>query len=268
MITSPQNPRVKQAVALREHRERSRSGLMLVEGYEEISLALDASGSLLRLFYCPELLRDSAEEDLATRARNRGAEILQVSERVFARLAYREGPDGWLAVFHALDTRLDRLRLDLNPLLLVAESVEKPGNLGAMLRTADAAGVDAFISADPRTDLGNPNVVRASKGALFSVPVAQAETVDVVRWLREQHVVIVVATPEAADTYHELDLSGGVAIVVGTEKEGVSASWLDNSDYRASIPMTGRVNSLNVSIAAAVLVYEAVRQRTGRAAWA
>ncbi len=234
---------------------------MLVEGYEEISLALESGGTPERLFHCPELARQS-DEALLLRLAIQGCEILPVRERAFARLAYREHPDGWLAVFKAPSTELGRLTPGPNPLVLVAESVEKPGNLGAMLRTADAAGVNALIAADPRTDWANPNIIRASKGTVFSVPVAQASSEETVEWLRERGIALLAAVPDAGLSYTQADLSGAIAVIVGTEKEGLSSALLAAADHRVRIPMSGRVNSLNVSTAAALLIYEALRQRT------
>ena len=176
-------------------------------------------------------------------------------------MAYREGPDGWLAVMPILSRPLNSLSLPPTPLLLVAESVEKPGNLGAMLRSADAAGVDGVIVCDPTTDVNNPNVVRSSKGTLFSVPVAEAASAEALDWLRLHKILIVAATPQAKIIYTQADLHGPVAIVVGTEKEGLTPTWLKAADVAVSIPMRGRVNSLNVATAATLMMYEAVRQR-------
>ena len=261
IITSFQNPRVKQVVALRDRRERERTGLMRVEGYEELSLALESGASPATLFYCPSLWGERRQRELLERAREAGAELVEVDERVFARLAYREGPDGWLATMPAPRRGVDELQLSADPLLVVAEAVEKPGNLGAMLRTCDAAGVGALVAADPLTDWGNPNVVRASKGALFTVPVAEGGGEEVLGWLRGRGIRVVAATPEGSVPYAEADLRGPVAIAVGSEKHGLSEAWLDGADVRVRIPMLGRVNSLNVSIATALLVYEAVGQR-------
>lgn len=262
MITSLQNPRVKQIVALRDRKERERSGLMRVEGYEELALALDSGALPTMLFFCPELVRHESQARLIERANEAGAQIFEVSEPVFAKMAYREGPDGWLATFPTLNTRLSDLHLVADPLIVIAEGVEKPGNLGAMLRTADAAGVDALIAADPLTDWGNPNVIRSSKGALFSVPVAAAANAEAINWLRERRIQIVAATPQATIRYTEADLRGPVAIAVGEEKYGLSQAWLDEADIQVQIPMVGRVNSLNVATSAALLIYEAVRQRS------
>lgn len=261
IITSLQNPRVKQIVALRDRRDRERAGLMRVEGYEELTLALDSGAQPATLFFCPALWRSQQQRRLVERARNAGAELIEVSERVFEKMAYREGPDGWLATFPLLSTSLAGLRLSANPCLVVAESVEKPGNLGAMLRTADAAGVDALIAAAPQTDWGNPNIIRASKGAIFAVPVAAAPSDETLAWLREREIRIVAATPQATTVYTDADLRGPVAIAVGEEKYGLSERWLAAADIAVRIPMAGKVNSLNVAAATALLVYEVVRQR-------
>lgn len=260
-ITSLQNPRVKQLVALRDKKERQRSGLMRVEGYEELSLALQSGAQPITLYYCPELIRADQAATMIEQVRRAGAEIVEVSDRVFEKIAYREGPDGWLATFGTIDRGLHEIKLHEHPLLVVAEGVEKPGNLGAMLRTADAAGVHALIAANPLTDWGNPNIVRASKGALFSVPVAAAGSPDTIAWLHENRIAIVAATPQATANYTDVDLRGAVAIAVGEEKYGLSAAWLDAANVQVRIPMAGRVNSLNVATSMALLVYEAVRQR-------
>jgi TrmH family RNA methyltransferase len=260
-LTSLQNSRVKRLAALRDRRTRSEAGLTLVEGRDEIALALESGARPAELVYAPDLIQAPGAASLLDRARAAGAVLVEVDERVFRKLAYREHPDGWLAAVALAHHRLDTLRLPSAPLLLVSEGVEKPGNLGAMLRTADAAGVDAVIACNPRTDWGNPNVVRASKGALFALQVADAPTTDVQAWLRARNVRPVVATPAATVPYTACDLRGAVAVVVGAEHEGVSNPWLAGDAQPVAIPMVGRVNSLNVSIAAALLLYEALRQR-------
>lgn len=261
LITSLQNPRVKQLVALRDKKERQRCGLMRVEGFEELSLALQSGAQPITLYYCPQLMRANRADTTIAQVRRTGAELVEVTARVFEKIAYREGPDGWLATFGTIDRGLPDLELPEHPLLVVAAGVEKPGNLGAMLRTADAAGVHAMLAADPVTDWGNPNIVRASKGALFSVPVAAARSPETIAWLHENRIAIVAATPQATASYTDVDLSGAVAIAVGEEKYGLSAAWLDAADMEVRIPMVGSVNSLNVATSMALLVYEAVRQR-------
>ena len=255
-ITSLQNPRVKHIVRLRdEKRQRRAEGLMLVEGYDEIQLALSAGHKPQTILSAPELLShriDIAETD---------AERITVSRPVFEKMSYRENPDGWLAVFPIPQQTLDDLRPGESPLVIVAESIEKPGNLGAILRTADAAHVDTLLVCDPRVDLWNPNVVRASRGAVFSVPVVECDNGAALEWLKGRGVNILAATPTAEVVYSEIDLRQPVAIAVGTEDEGLSEFWMVNADVRVRIPMSGRVNSLNVSVSTALIVYEAVRQR-------
>ena len=261
-ISSVQNPTIKQVIALRDRRARERQGLMRVEGYDEVSLALSSGARPVALYFCPALFHVPEQADLLERVRRAGAELIEVSAYVFRKIAYREGPDGWLATFPALQARLDGLHLGTHPFILVAESVEKPGNLGAMLRTADAAGVDAVIASDPLTDWGNPNIVRSSKGALFTVPVAAADNAQTIAWLRDQRIGIVAATPHATMLYSQADVRGPVALAVGSEQHGLSRVWLDEADVRVRIPMFGRVNSLNVATAAALLIYDVVRQRS------
>ncbi|MBI5840089.1 MAG: RNA methyltransferase [Chloroflexi bacterium] len=253
-ITSLQNLKVKYIVKLREDkRQRQRDGLMLVEGFDEISLAISAGHQPQTLLSAPEIATRQIE--------SASAEIVTVNRAVFEKMSYRENPDGWLGIFSIPKTSLDDLKLGESPLVIVAESVEKPGNLGAILRTADAAGVDAVIVCDPRVDLWNPNVVRASRGTVFTVPTVEAESLNALAWLRSRKMRVLAATPSAEALYTSVDLSQPVAMAVGTEDEGLSDLWMSNADLKVRIPMLGRVNSLNVSIATALITYEAVRQR-------
>jgi len=253
-ITSLQNPRVKQIVKLRDDKkQRQRDGLMLVEGYDEISLALDAGHTPRTLLIAPELARRQIG-DIET-------ERITVSPAVFEKMSYRDNPDGWLAVFPIPRISLDDLVLGQYPLLIVAESIEKPGNLGAILRTADAAGVDAVLVCDPRVDPYSPNVVRASRGTLFTVPVVETKSTQTLVFLQRHGIQILAATPSAAAEYTRQNLRLPLAVVVGTEDEGLSDLWMSHADQRVKIPMLGKVNSLNVSIATALIVYEARRQR-------
>jgi TrmH family RNA methyltransferase len=254
-ITSLQNPRVKHLVKLRDDRkERQREGVMLVEGYDEISLALAAGYTARTLFVAPELIRRRMEPV--------SAEMLTVSPAVFEKISYRENPDGWLALFPIPRVSLDDLKLSPSPLIILAESVEKPGNLGAILRTADAAHVDAVLVCDPRVDAYSPNVVRASRGTIFTVPVVETKSAQALVWLQRRGVRILAATPSAENEYTRQDLRGPLAVAVGTEDEGLSALWMNQADMKVKIPMMGKVNSLNVSIATALIIYEAVRQRS------
>ena len=259
-ITSPANPRIKQLVALRRRRSRDQSGVTLVEGLAEVELALDAGVRPSTLYYCPALTT-AASLSLLDQVADLGAEIIRVTRPVFEKFSYRGGPDGWLAVMPAVATRLSELHLGPQPLVLICAGLEKPGNLGAILRTADAAGVAAVVAADPVTDWANPNVVRASKGTVFSVPVASATTTEVLDWTAQQGLQIVAATPAAEQLVTETDLTGPTAIAVGAEQAGLSDEWLERASLRVRIPMFGKADSLNVSTSAAIITYEAVRQR-------
>lgn len=260
VVTSPSNARVKALAAVRKRRHRDRGDTTVVEGREEVLLALESGVVPREFWHSPDFDRP-VPGDVLDRLTALGVDLVQTSQEAFEKFAYRESPDGWLAVVPAPGRQLDQLELGDAPLLVVCEAVEKPGNLGALLRTADAAGVDAVISADPRSDWGNPNVVRASKGTVFSVPIAAADTDAVLAWLRAHGVTVVVGTPDATDLYTGVDLTGPVAIVVGTENQGVTTAWRAAADLSVRIPMHGRADSLNVATSAALLVYEAVRQR-------
>lgn len=262
-ITSPHNPRVKAALKLRDRKHREQSGRMLVEGEDELTLALASGAHPQTLFFCPALMRGPNIGARLQTLEAQRVELIEVPESVFAKLAYRENPDGWLAVLPIPQHALADWRLSQTPLILVAEAVEKPGNLGAMLRSADAAGVEGVLVCDRRTDVYNPNVVRASKGTVFNVPVIECESGVALDWLQSHGIAIVAATPQATTFYTEADLRGPLAIVVGTEKEGLSPLWLNRATAQVRIPMRGRVNSLNVATAATLLMYEAVRQRGG-----
>lgn len=261
LITSPANPRLKAVVALRRRRARDERGATLVDGAEELAIALAAGVRPEVLFWCPELFNaDGAQEGVVAQARAAGAEAVRLSRLAFEKIAYREGPDGILAVVPTPRSGLSLPASPRPPLVLVAEGVEKPGNLGAMLRTAEAAGIAAVVAADPVTDWANPNVVRASKGAVFAVPVATATTADLLEWARRRGIRLVVTTPGTDVRYTDVDLTGRVAIVVGAEKHGISPELLA-AGQPARIPLRGKVNSLNVAAAAAVVIFEAVRQR-------
>ena len=260
-IESPQNPRVKAAVKLRKSKTRRETGKTLVEGYREIRRATENGWKLDELYVCPELYLDGGAEALVSRLQKSGLPVFQCSEAAFRKMSYRDTPDGLIALSQLVGQTLAELELPDNPLLLVAERLEKPGNLGTILRTADAAGVDAVIVCDPKTDLNNPNVIRASIGTLFFMPVAEATTDETLQWLEEHNIQSVAALPDATMKYTEADLRGGTAIVVGAEDEGLSGKWAEKANLRVSIPMLGKNDSLNVSTAAAILLYEAIRQR-------
>jgi RNA methyltransferase, TrmH family len=262
-VTSASNPRLKAVLALRRRRVREEEGLTVVDGFEELELALAAGVVPDTVLHCPELMLDADRQSaLLERARALGASTIRCSRAAFEKVAYREGPDGFLAVVPVAGVALPDLVLPPDPLVLVCEGLEKPGNLGAVLRTAEAAGVAAVVAADPVTDWGNPNVVRSSKGTVFSVPVAAAGTQEVLDWLRGNGIRLVATTPDTDTAHTDVDYRGSVAVAVGTEKEGLTDVVLGAADERVRIPMVGRVNSLNAATAAAVVVYEAVRQRS------
>lgn len=259
-ITSPANPRVKHLVALRRRRVRDDAKVTLVEGFEELGLALAAGVRPHALFYSPEF-GGANHPPLLAQVAERGADVIRVSKEVFSKVAYRESPDGWLAVVPAVRAELAALRIGPDPLVLICQGVEKPGNLGAILRTADAAGVAAVIATDPVTDWGNPNVIRASKGTVFSVPVAADTSTQVMAWLSEHEIKLVATSPDAEVLLTGADLTPATAIAVGSESRGLPADWLAFADVTVRIPMFGLADSLNVATSAAIACYEAVRQR-------
>ena len=265
VITSPANQRLKDLVTLRRRRVRESTGRTLLEGLEETTLALDAGVRPHTLFHCPDLMLDATVgAALVERARSTGAEIVELGRAAFEKVAYREGPDGILAKVPSPGLALADADLPEGALVLLCEGVEKPGNLGAMLRTADAAGVALVIAADPVTDWGNPNVIRSSKGTVFSVPVASASTDEAWSWLAERGVAVVATSPDTDIDHTDADLTGAVAVAVGSEKYGLTDAALARAQHRVRIPMVGRANSLNVATSAAIVVYEAVRQRRSR----
>ncbi len=260
-IRSVQNERVKFALRLRDRRDRDSTGCMLIEGYRENLRALDAGVRPRALFFCRALFLGTNEDELLRRAAAAGADLLDCSEAVFRKLSYRDRPDGLLAIAPIQRRTLAELRLPERPLVLVMERIEKPGNLGTMLRTADGAGVHAAIVCDRCTDVYNPNAVRASVGALFTVPVVEASSEEVMDWLRAKGIRIVAATPSATRVHFDCDFTRATAIVVGSEQYGLSPLWMEQADERVVIPMLGRCDSLNVAAAATILLYEVVRQR-------
>ena len=264
LIASLQNARIKHLVRLRDRPARDAAGQFLIEGYRETRRALDNGVRPQEFYYCPALFQGTHEPALLADARAAGAGLVECSEPVFRKVSYRDRPDGLLAVAPQRRRGLDDLALPERPLVLVCERIEKPGNLGTMLRTADAGGARAVIVCDPCTDVYNPNVVRASIGTLFTVPVAVATTGDTLAWLRARGIRSFAATPAAEKLHTECDFTGGTALVVGAEQYGLTEEWLNGADERIRIPMHGQADSLNVSAAATILIYEAVRQRLAR----
>lgn len=260
MLTSPTNARVKRVVKLRARRHRDRERRFVIEGFRELHSAWRAGFAVEEVFYCEQHFAARGERELVAGLRDTGAVCEATNAAVFAKLSYRHTPDGLLAVAATPELTLSRLDVPRDSLWLVAANIEKPGNLGAMLRTADAAGVSGVLVADPATDPFNPNVVRASVGTLFSVPLAVARADDVRVWLAEHGVRVVATSPTATTDYAEADLSGSVAIVVGGEHAGLDAEWVTGAET-VRIPMAGQADSINAAMTAAVLLFEASRQR-------
>lgn len=262
-ITSKDNPRLKAAARLRGRRDRDRSGLTLIDGVRETLRAMSGGAVLREAFVVPDLL--SQAEGLALRERLSEERVLvhELGLDAFARLGYGDRMDGVVAVAETPLRTLDELVLPANPLIGVIEGVEKPGNLGAILRSADGAGVDAVIVADSATDLFNPNIIRASLGTVFAVPVSVASSGEVLEWLQRRGIAIIAARVDGSVDYSEADYRGPVAIALGSEARGLSDAWGELARASVHVPMHGVADSLNVSATAAVLFYEAVRQRQG-----
>ena len=264
-ITSAQNPKIKDFLALQEKsRLRREKGLFVVEGRRELLHCLEAGFSPRTIFVCEEIL-GAGEMEAVLGAAGEGCTVFSVSANVYDRMAYRSGTEGVTAIMQARNLRLEELRFkNEEPLIVVVEAVEKPGNLGAILRSADAAGADAVIVCDPLTDLYNPNLIRASIGAVFSVPVVAASSAETIEWLRSRGVTIYTAQLQDSSWYYDCDMKKATAIVMGTEATGLTGIWREAADRHIRIPMLGKLDSLNVSVSAAVLLFEAVRQRNSK----
>ena len=256
-ITSLHNPKIKDLLQLIDKsKERRERGLFVVEGAREVSRALAAGYEAETVFVCETLLSEPPALD--------PEKVFPVSAQVYERIAYRGGTEGVVAVLRTRDRLLEDLSLRENPLILVLESVEKPGNIGAVLRSADAAGVDAVLVCDPLTDLYNPNLIRASLGALFSVPTLCCTSQEAAAWLKQHGIAILTAQLQDSELYYATDMTRPTALVMGTEDKGLSSFWREQADAHIRIPMAGAMDSLNVSVSAAILCFEAVRQRAAR----
>ncbi len=260
-LASPSNPRIRAAARLRDRRERKSSGLTLVDGARELRRALDAGVEVIEVFVCePMLAGEDARAALDILAA-RGVALTPTTETAFARIAFGDRAEGLVAVIRAPKLALESLTLPADPVLVVVEGVEKPGNVGAILRSADGANATALIAASPRTDLANPNVIRASAGTFFSVPMAAASTAETIDWLRKHDIRILAARVDAMQLYTDADLTGPLALVLGSEADGLTEAWRAPDIEAIHVPMQGIADSLNVSVTAAILLYEARRQR-------
>lgn len=257
-ISSLQNPLVKQTIQLIEKsRERRKTGQFVIEGSREIQLALKGGYHITTIMICPDIFSESTSEFNLP-----DTERIEISPEIYQKLAYRKTTEGILAISESKELSLDALQLkNKNPLILVAEAPEKPGNIGALLRTADAANLDAVIIANPRTDLYNPNIIRSSVGCLFTREIATGTTQEIIEYLKERNIAIYAAALQASVPYHNCNFTAPTALVVGTEADGLSEQWLNSSDQNIVIPMQGEIDSMNVSVAAGILIFEAKRQR-------
>jgi TrmH family RNA methyltransferase len=262
-IESPQNPRIRAAAALRDRRDRERRNRTLIDGAREVLRAIRADVAIDEVFVMPEVCRGADCREVLAEVARRGLTRVDVGPRAFEKLAFGERAEGVVAVATPPPHGLADLRLPSDPLLVVLEGVEKPGNLGAILRSADGAGADAVIVAADGggTDLFNPNAIRASVGTIFHVSVAAAPVADVLAWLRERGLRLVAARVDGSREYTSVDLRGPLAVILGSEAEGLTGAWSGADVEAVALPMHGVADSLNVSVAAAVLLYEARRQR-------
>ena len=265
-ITSAQNPKIKNLLALQEKsKERRKKGLFVVEGRRELIHCIEAEYEPHTLFICRDIITEkeldkflyAIEENFCGMT----CPIIELPQHLYDKVAYRGGTEGIIAEMKCKDMGLESLKLKKDPLVVILESVEKPGNLGAVLRSADASGVDAVIVCDPLTDLYNPNLIRSSIGAIFTVPVATATSQETIAWLKDNNIRIYTAQLQDSEWYYDTDMKGGTAIVMGTEATGLTDVWRKAADAHIKIPMLGRLDSLNVSVSAAILMFEAVRQR-------
>lgn len=257
-ITSIQNPYIKSLVQLQEKaKARKQSGTFLIEGQREIELAIKGNYEIETILFCPELFIQSKNPNIELS----NYQKIEISRDVYQKLAYRDTTEGILAIAKTKNLSLSDLKLPENPLILVLESIEKPGNIGAMLRTSDAANIDAVILANPKTDLYNPNIVRSSVGCLFTNQIATGTTEEIIAFLKAKNINFYSATLQNSNEYHKVDYSTPTALVVGTEATGLTQLWRDESTQNIIIPMQGAIDSMNVSVAAAILLFEAKRQR-------
>lgn len=265
-ITSAQNAKIKELLALQEKsKERRKKGLFVVEGKREIIHCVEAGYEPHTFFICRDIITEKEFDSIMGAVEDNfcgmTCQIIEIPQHLYDKVAYRGGTEGVIAEMHCKEMALDNLRMKENPLVVVLESVEKPGNLGAVLRSADASGVDAVIVCDPLTDMYNPNLIRSSIGAIFTVPVATATSEEAIAWLKNNGIKIYTAQLQDSEWYYDTDMKGGTAIVMGTEATGLTDVWRKAADAHIKIPMLGRLDSLNVSVSAAILMFEAVRQR-------
>ena len=261
-ITSRQNPQVKELVKLRDRAHRDETKTFIVEGFREVSRAAKAGVPIKTLYCCPELFKAPEAHTFLDEVHEQGMELYDFNKEAFAKVSARQGPDGMLAIVKQWDLSVEQLKLSETPLVLIVQGVEKPGNLGGLIRTAEGAGVAALIVCDPITDLFNANTIRNSQGAFFSLPMATGTSKDVLAFIQEQGLQLVASTPDTDTLHWDADYTQPTAILLGAEHEGLSDFWLEHATTRVRIPMQGAADSLNVSAAGSVILFEAVRQRS------
>lgn len=262
-ITSIQNQLVKDIFLLQEKsKARKKVGLFVIEGVREIEIAVKNDFEIDQLLVCFDLFDADKLTNFKKKISTTATELIEISKEVYQKIAYRESTEGIIAVAKVKNHSLNDLDLPENPLIVVLESLEKPGNIGAILRTADAANIDAVLIADPKTDLYNPNIVRSSVGALFTNKISVASSAEIITFLKDNNIAIFSAILQEAVSYYSVDFKQGSAIVMGTEATGLSENWRNESTANVIIPMQGQIDSMNVSVAAAVLIFEAKRQRS------
>ena len=262
MVTSVSNQKIKDVVKLRDSLSRRKNNLFIIEGYREISLALTAGVAIKELYVCKDFFKGRKEDEVVTLSRNRNSSIYEVNPKVYEKIAYGNRREGLIAVAKQPKYKLTDIRLKVNPFLVVAERIEKPGNLGAILRTIDAAGFDGLIAVDSLTDVYNHNLVRSSLGTIFTKPIVTTSSQELLAWLRKQQITIICADPTDSLAYTAVDFKKPTALILGSEEKGISSFWKNQASLIASIPMKGKTDSLNVSVTAAVFIFEALRQRS------
>jgi len=278
-IESAQNLKIKNVIKLRNGKERKKQGLIIIEGCREISMALEGGIKFETFFYCKNFINNCHFDDdlsgkksikdknvtlkgfLANARNDNKVLIIKVSEEVFKKISYRDHPDGFLALAKPNEIKLENIKLSKTPFIIIVDKIEKPGNLGAILRTADAVKADAVITCDPKTDLYNPNVIRASMGTLFTNQVVISNADKVINWLKKNKIKIYISYVNAKKIYTEVNYNKSLAIIMGTEDTGLGEEWIKVADEKLRIPMKGKIDSLNVSVSTAIIAYEAIRQR-------
>ena len=263
-ITSIQNQLIKDIFQLQEKsKARKKNGLFVIEGIREIEIALKNDFEVVQLLFCFDLF-DAEKRNHFKKKLTKTTELIEISKEIYQKIAYRESTEGVIAVAKTKNHSLETIQLPKNPLIVVLESLEKPGNIGAVLRTADAANIDAVFIADPKTDLYNPNIVRSSVGAVFTNKIVTADSAAIINFLKNNNIAIFSAILQEAVSYYSVDFKQSSAIVMGTEATGLSEIWRKNSTENIIIPMQGQIDSMNVSVAAAILIFEAKRQRNNQ----